>query len=63
MPAVVEFNNYLVSNSNEHGYYEIESFIHPNLNFEQNIYLIVFKINRLVNILGDFPSLKKIISV
>ena len=35
MPAVVEFNNYLVSNSNKYGYYEIESFIHPNLDEEE----------------------------
>ena len=37
MPAVVEFNNYLVSNSNKYGYYEIESYNHPNLDEEETL--------------------------
>lgn len=37
MNAVVKFNNYLVSNSNKYGYYEIESFIHPNLDEKETL--------------------------
>ena len=37
MNAVVEFNNYLVSNSNKYGYYEIESYKHPNLDEEETL--------------------------
>ena len=37
MNAVVKFNNYLVSNSNKYGYYEIESYNHPNLDEEETL--------------------------
>jgi len=37
MNTVVEFNNYLVSNSNKYGYYEIESYNHPNLDEDETL--------------------------